>query len=111
VRYQNRAAEDLARAGYRIRRLPPDPNDSSPDFEIEGFIFDCFTPRPTTKPSGIRNALRAKIRKGQADRFVVNLDRSDLIAKNVRDYLERYPSARLKEVLIIKSGIVTRVWP
>jgi hypothetical protein len=50
--YQNRTALALARAGYRVRRLPNTGQGVNPDFEVEGRIFDCYSPnRKTTAES------------------------------------------------------------
>lgn len=111
VRMQNEAADVLARSGYRVRRLPEVPGRKSPDFEIEGRLFDCYSPRPSTSVDGIRTKLRDKIGDGQAERFVVDLDRSPLEPADLRRRLAVMAPRRLREVLAVKSGVVHRVWP
>jgi hypothetical protein len=111
IRIQNRSAEIIAAAGYRIRQLPKSADSVSPDFEIEGRIFDCYAPAPNTSKDSIRNKIRAKIRREQARRFVVNLERSQVSVEELRQHLTRTAPSGLQEVLVIKHGAVVRAWP
>lgn len=52
-----------------------------------------------------------ELKRGQAVRFVVNLNRSRLTAEHVRHHLSRSHPSKLKEVLVVENGLVTRVWP
>jgi hypothetical protein len=111
IDYQNRTAATLARAGYRIRQLPRHHDAPSPDFDIEGRTFDCYTPKAETAAESVRSMLRNKAKKAQASRFVVNLDRSRLEASDIRRRLLAFPPSRVREVLVLKNGIITRIWP
>jgi hypothetical protein len=110
LRLQNHSAVVLARAGYRVRQLPRIEGWVSPDYEIEGRRFDCYAPLQETDPGRMRNVLGKKIKKGEADRFVVNLDRSPWDADDLRRELARNRPSRLREVLVVKSDSVTSVW-
>jgi chemotaxis protein histidine kinase CheA len=111
IRQQNQAAKVLAEQGYQIEQLPRVHDRKSPDFLIEGRIFDCYSPRSDTGLDGIRSKLRQKVQKKQADRFVVNLDQSQFSEADLRQHLSRTAPGGLREVLVVKDGIVSRVWP
>jgi hypothetical protein len=111
IRQQNHAAQVLAQQGYGIEQLPRVHDRKSPDFLIEGRIFDCYSPQSDTALDGIRSKLRQKIQKKQADRFVVNLEQSQFSEAEVRQHLLRTAPSGLREVLVVKNGTVTRVWP
>jgi len=111
IRIQNQSARIIAAAGYRIRQLPKSDEQKSPDYEIEGRIFDCYAPGSDTKADGIRTKIRAKLRSRQADRFVVSLERSPISVEELRGHLARMAPTGLQEVLAIKNGAVRRVWP
>jgi contact-dependent growth inhibition (CDI) system CdiA-like toxin len=108
---QNRSADVLARAGFRVHRLAQNEAGASPDFTIEGRIFDCYSPRPGTELDAIRTKLRQKIAKGQATRFVVNLDHSHLGPEQLRAYLAEKRPGRLSEVIAIKNEEVFFIVP
>ncbi|GLY13149.1 hypothetical protein LWF15_14440 [Kineosporia rhizophila] len=55
--------------------------------------------------------MRQKIGKRQADRFVVNLDESQFSEDQLREFLARKAPSGLREVLAVKNGAVSRVWP
>jgi hypothetical protein len=111
VRIQNATAAVLAVAGYRIRQLAKLHDQPSPDYEIEGRIFDCYTPRSSRTIKGVRTKLSEKIKNGQADRFVVNLDLSPHSPDDLRQHLSRNVPSRLREVIVVKNGVISHVWP
>ncbi len=111
IRIQNASAKMIAEAGFRIRQLPAANDRQSPDFQIEGHDFDCYAPLRGATVDAVRTKLRKKIKQGQADRFVVNLDRCELSAEELRQHLARAAPTRLKEVLVIKRDRLVRVWP
>jgi hypothetical protein len=111
LRYQSATAKALAEAGYRVRQLPKVEGEASPDYEIEGQIFDGHTPEAETSVDNIRTTLRRKMKKKQADRFVVNLDRSSHTADDLRQLLNRNPPSRLREVLVFKNGVFVHAFP
>ena len=124
LKRQNEAANVLAENGYRTTMLDEVPNGNvfdgngygidpskSPDFIIEGQVFDCYAPNKGTSLENILNTLRGKTTK-QARRIVLNLNdypvekRQELI-----DYLISQTHKDLKhldELLIIEGRQVTR---
>ena len=110
LKYQNQAALTLARAGYRVRQLPKREGEPSPDFEIEGRTFDCHTPDQQTPADSVRRSLSRKS-KEQASRFILNLDRSGLDATEIRRRMLAMPSRDVREVLVVRNDMVSRIWP
>jgi hypothetical protein len=110
LRYQNEAAFTLARAGYRVRRLPRSDTAPSPDFELEDRAFDCYTPRRDTSADAVRTKLRRKAGH-QAARFVINLDRSRLDPAEIRLRLQANPPHGVREVLAVRNDTVLRIFP
>ncbi|ANY70731.1 hypothetical protein BBD42_13575 [Paenibacillus sp. BIHB 4019] len=124
LKRQNEAADVLAEQGYRTIMLDEVPNGNafdgngygidpskSPDFIIEGQVFDCYAPDKGTSLQNILTTLRSKTTK-QARRIVLNLNdypvekRRELI-----DYLISQTHKDLKhldELLIIEGRQVTR---
>jgi hypothetical protein len=100
----------LARAGYRVRRLPNIGHGVNPDFEVEGRIFDCYSPNRGTTVDSVVTRVRKKSRL-QASRFVINLDRGGLDAGEVRARLLSSRPSRVGEVLVVRNDTVSRVWP
>ena len=115
IRRENTAARVLARAGYEIvQNPPPKANRRQPDYLIEGKHWDCLSPL-TTNGGQIRKRISEKLRKDQADRIILNLDREDGGAMadvgEVRKGLERRPVAGLKEIKIIANQQVIDFYP
>ncbi|MEY8747002.1 hypothetical protein AB9M62_48540 [Bacillales bacterium AN1005] len=124
LKRQNEAANVLAENGYRTTMLDEVPNGNafdgngygidpskSPDFIIEGQVFDCYAPDKGTSLQNILTTLRGKTTK-QARRIVLNLNdfpvekRQELI-----DYLISQTHKDLKhldELLIIEGRQVIR---
>lgn len=84
----------------------------NPDYRIEGEIFDCYAPAGNTKVRNVANTIEEKVvKKGQANRVVLNLDDwlgdIELLKKQLIDY----PIEGLEEVLVIKDGNVVSIYP
>ncbi|WP_162248971.1 hypothetical protein [Paenibacillus sp. Root52] len=122
---QNESANVLAEQGYRTVMLDEVPNgsgfdgngyginpDKSPDFIIEGQVFDCYAPE-STNLSTISKMLRDKT-TNQARRIVLNLNdypfekRTELIefilGQTHKDL------KHLNELLVIEGRQVTRAY-
>lgn len=111
LRRENDAADTLAQNGYDVEQNPPPkPNGKEPDYRIEGEYFDCYSP-DTNKLDNIRDEMSRKVKEGQADRLVLNLDDCPRSTQEIADILGRKPIAGLKEVLVIRDGKVTRMFP
>jgi hypothetical protein len=100
------AARVLARAGYRVRRLPQTEEGANPDYEVEGRIFEGYSPNKGTSVTAVVTRMRKKSKR-QATRFVVNLDRGGLDAADVREHLIAARPSRLREVFVVKNDSVS----
>jgi hypothetical protein len=108
---ENETADALARAGYRVEQNPSVPGPKNPDFLIEGRIFDNVAPT-TRNPRNIwSRILDEKVRPGQADRIVINLDDSAVDLEALRRQFRDYPMPGLKEAIVVRGGRVIRLWP
>ncbi|SFF33340.1 hypothetical protein SAMN04487969_1273 [Paenibacillus algorifonticola] len=120
LKRQNEAADVLAEQGYRTTMLDEfddgngyglDPK-KSPDFIIEGQVFDCYSPN-STNLSNILRMLRDKT-TDQARRIVLNLNdypvdkRSELIGFLLSQ--TQKDLKHLDELLIIEGRQVTRAY-
>ncbi|CAM4484556.1 hypothetical protein LMZ02_31175 [Paenibacillus macerans] len=124
LKRQNEAANVLAENGYRTIMLDEVPNgkfrgngygidpDKSPDFIIEGQVFDCYAPE-STKLKNTLDILREKTTL-QARRIVLNLN--DYPVENRTELIEFILSQthkdlkHLNELLVIEGRQVTRAY-
>ncbi len=88
----------------------PKPNGKEPDYKIEGEYFDCYSPQ-TKNLDNVRDEISGKVKEGQADRIVLNLDDCPRTASEVADVLQRKPITGLKEILVVKDGQVVPFFP
>ncbi|MFG1780575.1 hypothetical protein ACGFIG_29610 [Micromonospora sp. NPDC049048] len=112
---ENETADTLAYKGYRVHQNPTkqevataklnagdvvDP-ERSPDYVVEGLVFDCYAPGPTTSVRAIGSAVTRKVADAQTQRVVVNLQdwRGDLAA--LRKQFDDWPVPALKELVVI----------
>ena len=101
----------LANKGYKVEQNPGTlPNGRNPDYKIEGEYVDCYAPK-TDNIGKIRNKISKKVKNEQADRIVVNLDDCKFEPKDITDVLKRKPKDGLNEVIGIKNGEVTQIFP
>jgi hypothetical protein len=112
VRRENEAADTLTQLGYDVEQNPPTlANGKNPDYVIEGENFDCYAPE-SSNPEKIRNRLSQKLSEGQAERFILNMaDTTSSLLGEVEAVLRRKPIAGLKEILVVKDGIVVPFYP
>lgn len=108
---ENESAQILARAGYDVEQNPPPkPNGKEPDYRIQGEYWDCYAPSGNS-PRTVYSQLYDKVREGQAERIVLNLELSGASREDIRARLERYPIRGLQEIKIIKQGMITQFYP
>ncbi len=94
-----------------MQNLPSPDGNKNPDYNIEGNIFDCFSPK-TDSAKNIRNEINRKVAKDkQTDRVVLNLDDSTASIPAIQAQLAKKPVSGLKEVLVVKNGTVNRIFP
>lgn len=107
---ENKSADRLAEAGYKVEQNPQVLDSKNPDYLIEGRRFDCKAPE-TARPRNAASELEKAVRGGQADRIVLNLEESPIQLDAMKQQLSNYPIEGLKEVIVIKDGQVVPFWP
>lgn len=107
---ENESAVKLSEAGYKVKQLPESKGQKNPDYNIEGNKFDCKAPS-TDKPRNVASEISRAVDKGQADRIVLNLEDSPISLDSMKQQLTDHPIEGLKEVIVIKHGQVTSLWP
>jgi hypothetical protein len=80
-------------------------NDKNPHYLIEGKRFDNKAPT-TARPRNAASEIQKAVKEGQADRIVLNLEDSPIQLDAMKQQLDAFPTARLKEVIVIKDGQV-----
>lgn len=120
---QNQTADIFAKAGYKIDMLDEIPNgngkgitpSANPDFEIEGNVFDCYSPEAATSVDSICRTIASKT-KTQAERIILNLD--DYLASDVEELTKRIIGKtnetgdlkRLNELFVVRDNVITRIF-
>lgn len=116
IQRQNESAVKLARAGYDVEQLPRSATQKSPDFKIEGRVFDNYSPT-AAKPRNIwTNINDEKVnplgKPPQANRIVLNLADSPVELSDLRAQFRNYPMPNLEEVIAItREGEIVHIWP
>ncbi|MFC3504673.1 hypothetical protein ACFOOK_27410 [Micromonospora krabiensis] len=121
---ENQCAARLAAQGYRVQQNPTqqqlaearrstgdlgDPR-KSPDYLIEGHIFDCYSPTRPVPPRAVWSAVSKKIDKLQVQRVVLNLEdwRGDL--RDLQRQFDDWPVEGLKElVAVTRNGRIVQI--
>jgi hypothetical protein len=123
IKRQNKAAEVLAKNGYRVEYQPKvetftermrypwlDPK-KKPDFKIEGEIFDAYSPNKNTDITNVLKAVEKKTIDGQARRILLNLDDSNLTPAEIIRELRVNKIEFLDEIITVKNGKITKIYP
>ncbi|MEG5034758.1 CdiA C-terminal domain-containing protein [Microcoleus sp. AT3-D2] len=100
----------LSKAGYNVEQTPTVSGPKNPDYRIEGKIFDCYAPT-NAKPGQITSRLREKVKLGQADRFVLNLDDTEVSLADIQANLTQYPPTEIQEIIFVRGGTIIYHWP
>lgn len=79
------------------------PNGKNPDYKIEGKYFDCLAP-DTDSVDQVRKGISRKVKSGQTDRIILNMDDTSLEPSDITEILKRKPKRGLNEVIGIKRG-------
>ena len=109
---ENEAAETLAKNGYDIEQNPNIAGTSKkPDYLIEGEIFDCYSPEGNTSVRNVWSAIKKKIERMQTERVVLNLDDWGGDITELITQLNNYPILGLKEVIVVRNGMVQSIYP
>ena len=107
---ENESAQILSKAGYNVEQNPIVSGSRNPDYKIEGRIFDCYAPI-TSNANKIISALRAKVVKGQADRFILNLDDTPVSLSDIQAHLNQYPAPNIREIIVVRGGTILQFLP
>ncbi|MEV7227351.1 hypothetical protein AB0M79_10080 [Polymorphospora sp. NPDC051019] len=121
---ENECADLLADRGYRVHQNPTRQEVAdarlrtgdignlrkTPDYVIEGHVFDCYSPTPPKPVRGIWTEVVGKVTDLQTQRVVLNLEdwRGDLAA--LQKQFDDWPITGLKELAAVtrKGAIVPR---
>ena len=108
---ENQAAEILAAQGYQVEQSPGTlPNGKNPDYKIEGEYFDCLLPT-SDNIEQVRRGISRKVKSGQTQRIILNLEDSPFEPSDIQQLLSRKPKKGLKEVIGIKGGKIIHIFP
>ncbi len=99
----------LALASTRRRGLEPPTTGST--VRNDGATFDCYAPKEATGARNVVDRIAQKVGNRQAERIVLNLDDSRLGLPEIEKVLVENPIADLKEILVVRGGAVTRLFP
>ena len=110
-RRENDAAILLASNGYNVRQSPGvSPNGREPDYNIDGELFDCYSPGKTNVRNAASFIAGKVIQMRQAENIVVNLADSAITPSELLLQLETYPIEGLKKLIIIDNrGNITPI--
>jgi hypothetical protein len=123
---ENDCADVPAGAGYRVHQNPTRAevadarrrtgdiggSDKSPDYLIEGHVFDCYSPRQGRSVRNVWSEVRKKIDGEQTQRVVLNLRDwgGDLGA--LRKQFDDWPVDGLRELATVTSaGAIVQIVP
>jgi hypothetical protein len=115
---ENHAGPLLSSKGYSAKQNPSRTElnalqykgDKQPDYIIENRVFDVYTPRKNGF-GDLRKGIKQKIKNGQTNRIVLNLDRNSLDLGMIKDKFTNRPINGLEQVIVIKDGEVIPLWP
>ena len=78
---------------------------------LEGRPFDCYAPR-SGSVNQIWDEAKHKVGEGQANRLVINLDRTTVDVDTLRQTFANYPINGLRELIVITPDRqIVPLWP
>ncbi len=112
---ENSVATLLAAEGYRTTQNPSKAEvaearaingdtgtpSSKPDYLLEGRVFDCYSPKPTTTVRNIWSYVEDKIQREQTQRVIVDLKEWKGDMADIGQQFHDWPITKLKELKII----------
>lgn len=110
-RRENEAAVVLAQHGYAVLQNPLFAAVKNPDFQIEGKIFDNFSPDRQTSVRNIWSTARRKVRTGQTRRVIINLEDSMVDLGKLRKQFSDWHILNLEEVIAVRDREVHQIFP
>lgn len=108
-------ANDLSRFGYKVEfRKHQGGARKSADLNIEGRVFDIYSPRANVTIDRIIGHTVSKVRNGQTNRVVLDLKELPHSSNEIRiQFLANRPDLQgLKEVIgVTKEGTIVQIFP
>lgn len=108
--HQNPTRPEVADA--RLRTGDTGNPRKTPDYLLEGHVFDCYSPTPPKPVRGVWTEVSGKVTESQTQRVVLNLQdwRGDLTA--LRKQFDDWPIPGLKELkAVTRSGVIMQIVP
>ena len=96
----------VERAGAVARGPAP----VTPDLVVDGHRFDVLSPR-TGDARQIAVVIEVRVVRGDATRFVLDLDESPVDLQVLRRQLDRFPIPGLEAVLVVRGDSALRFFP
>jgi hypothetical protein len=109
ARRQDEVVRLLAARGLPVR-AQPGRGAPMPDLLIGERRFDCLTLH-TGDPRQAATVIEIRVVRGDATRFVLDLDESPLDLQALRRLLDRHPVPGLAEILVVRDGRALRFFP
>lgn len=107
LKKENKAAKILAKMGYKVEQNPEiKGTEKKPDYKIEGVVFDCYSPAESTAARNIVSAIDKKVRAGQTQRIVLNLDGWRGDEGEILEWIKGRHIEELEEILVVKDETV-----
>ena len=82
----------------------------TPDLVMDGHRFDVVSPR-TSDARQIAVVLEVRVVRGDATRFVLDLDESPVDLQTLRRQLDRFPIPGLETVVVVRGDQALRFFP
>ena len=83
----------------------------SPDYLVEGRVFDCYAPAMGTRVRNMWSDVKDKVDDGQTQRVVLNLQDWGDDVGSIRRQFADWPIDGLKEVKAVTTGgRVVEIW-
>nr|WP_089298468.1 hypothetical protein [Actinoplanes regularis] len=123
---ENSVAILLAAEGYHTKQNPSKAEvaearenngdtgtpSSKPDYLLEGRVFDCYSPKPTTTVRNIWSYVEDKIQREQTQRVIVDLKEWKGDMSDIRQQFHDWPITHLKEVkAVTPTGEIVQIIP
>ncbi len=112
---ENEAALTVARNGYDIEQIPRRTDGrKSADYVVEGKKFDCYAPTTGRVFNIWTYVLDKKVKEGQTDRVIINIDAPDAHASvdDLRRQFQDNPMPGLAEAKVIApGGAIVDIYP
>lgn len=121
---ENECADVVAGKGYQVHQNPTsqkvaearattedagDP-ERTPDYLIEGHVFDCYAPTPHKPVRGIWSEVTKKVDKGQTQRVVLNLTDWRGSVGDLQKQFGNWPVPGLRElVAVTPNGSIIQI--